>query len=249
MSVEGLVLAVRYLTIVPLPGGPPHQGGSALGRAASWFPVVGLGIGGVLVVTERVTAALFPTVLSALLTVTAWKLLTGGLHLDGLADSLDALVVVGVEQRLDVMRDSRIGAFGAIGLVLFLALEVAALAELGAVRWRALLVAPAVARAGPAVLARRFAPARPTGQGAQFFAGVPARAMPVGVGIAVLAGGTLLGWAGLLAVVVALLAALGLASFLARRFGGITGDVLGAAVEVAELGVLLTVSAWTHAGR
>src|SRR5438128_11734377 len=138
----GLALAVRVLTIVPLPGRTAHDVDS-LGRAAVWFPVIGLGIGAVLVGAERVTAVLFPSLLAALLTVTAWKLLTGGLHLDGLADCLDGLAGRAVEHRLAIMRDSRIGAFGALGLILLLLLEIAAVTELPpGVRAQALLVVP-----------------------------------------------------------------------------------------------------------
>ena len=133
----GLLVAARYLTIVPLPGVVPGRADS-LGRAAVWFPAIGLGIGAVLFGAERVTAVLFPSLLAALLTVTAWKLLTGGLHLDGLADCLDGLAGHDAEHRLAIMRDSCIGAFGAIGLILFLLLEVVAVAELPS--------APAVAR-------------------------------------------------------------------------------------------------------
>jgi adenosylcobinamide-GDP ribazoletransferase len=67
--VTGLVVAARYLTIVPLPG-PAQPSPDALGRAAPWFPVIGLGLGAVLVVTERVTELLFPLLLAGLLTVT-----------------------------------------------------------------------------------------------------------------------------------------------------------------------------------
>src|SRR5437867_1561091 len=188
----GLVLAVRYLTIVPLPGRAAH-GVDALGRAAGWFPVVGLGLGLVLVGVERVASILFPSLLAALLTVTAWKVLTGGLHLDGLADCLDGLVGRDAEHRLSIMRDSRIGAFGAVGLILFLLLEIAAVAELPAgLRWRALLVVPALARATPPLLARCFRAAKVEGHGAAFRSGLRAGAAPVAL-IPALA----LVWAGL----------------------------------------------------
>lgn len=240
-------MAVRYLTIVPLPGRAPH-GGEAIGRAAPWFPAVGLGIGIALAVVERATSALFPSLLAALLTVTAWKLLTGGLHLDGLADCLDGLVGRDAAHRLAIMRDSRIGAFGAIGLILFLLLEVAAVAELPpAVRWRALLVIPAVARATPAVLARLFPAAKAEGHGAAFRAGAPLAAAPIALAVALVAAAAALGSAGLLAAAAALAGALALGWFMAGRLSGITGDVLGAAIEVAELAALLTVSAWAHA--
>jgi adenosylcobinamide-GDP ribazoletransferase len=202
----------------------------------------------VLVLTERVVGRLFPSLLAALLTVTVWKLLTGGLHLDGVADCLDGLTGRDPVQRLAIMRDSRIGAFGALGLIVLMLLEVAAVAELSpGSRWRTLLVVPVVGRAMPALLARLFARARPEGQGAIFAASVPRTAAPLALALAALAGLAALGPAGLVAVAVAGLAALALARFMAGRLGGITGDVHGAAIEVAELAVLLTVSAWTHA--
>lgn len=244
---SGLLAAARYLTIVPFPG-RGHAPLHALGRAAAWFPIVGLGLGVVLALVDRATGWLFPPLLAALLTVTIWKLLTGGLHLDGLADCLDGLVGRDPEHRLAIMRDSRIGAFGAIGLILFLMLEIVALAELSpAARGRVLLAAPVVARAAPALLARLFRPARTDGQGAAFHAGVGAAAVALGLAIALLVAAAALGWPGLAAGAAGLLAAVAVSAALARRLGGTTGDVLGAAVESAELAVLLTVVAWTSA--
>ena len=98
----GFVRAVRYLTIVPMPG-RPSAGPGEIGQAALWFPVVGLILGITLAGVDFVTARLFPGLLGALLTVTAWKLLTGGLHLDGLADCLDGLVGRDREHRLAIM--------------------------------------------------------------------------------------------------------------------------------------------------
>lgn len=240
----GLVRAARYLTIVPLPDRQAH---APPGGAVLWFPVVGFAIGILLFGTERLTSLIFPPLLSALLTVTVWKLVTGGLHLDGLADCLDGLVGRDPEQRLAIMNDSRIGAFGAIGLILFLMLEIAAVAELPPEpRWRALLVAPVVGRAMPAVLAVLFPPAKSTGQAASFRAGLRRQAVLVVLGLAVLPAGFLLGAGGIVALAVASVVTVGLAALLARRLRGVTGDVLGTGVEVAELAVLLTVSAWTH---
>jgi len=245
--VSGLLAAARYLTLVPFPG-RDHAPMEALGRSAVWFPIVGIGLGVVLALVDRLTSRLFPPLLAALLTVTVWKLVTGGLHLDGLADCLDGLVGRDPEHRLAIMRDSRIGAFGAMGLILFLMLEIVALAELApAVRGRALLAAPVIARATPAVLARLFRPARPDGQGAAFHAGVRASAVALGLAIALVAATLSLGWLGVATAAAGLLAAVALAAFVARRLGGITGDVLGACLEIAELAALLTVAAWTYA--
>ena len=244
---NGLVVAARYLTIVPLPG-RTHHGGAAVGVAAAWFPVVGLGLGLILVVVDRVTGVLFPALLASLLTVTAWKLITGGLHLDGLADCLDGLVGRDPEHRLAIMHDSRIGAFGAIGLILFLMIEIVALAELPeAVRWRAVLTAPMVARAVPPILARAFPGVRGDGQGAAFVAGVPRWAWLPALGFCGIGPAVVLGGAGIVAAGAGFGVAVVVARFVSGRVGGMTGDVFGATVECAELAFLLSVSAWAHA--
>jgi adenosylcobinamide-GDP ribazoletransferase len=245
--VSGLLVAARYLTIVPIRG-PAHAPLEALGRSAAWFPIVGIGLGLLLVLVDRVTGWLFSPLLAALLTVTVWKLVTGGVHLDGLADCLDGLVGRDAEHRLAIMRDSRIGAFGTIGLILFLMLEIVALAELvPPIRGSALFAAPAIARATPAVLAALFRPARADGQGAAFHAGVRPSAIAIGLAAAVAAASFALGGLGVATLAAALVAAVAVAAFVAGRLGGVTGDVLGAAVEISELAVLLTVSAWTYA--
>ena len=243
----GLVLAARYLTILPLPGrrhAPPDR----LGQAAVWFPVVGAALGLLLVVADRLTAYWFPPLLGALITVTLWKLLTGGLHLDGLADCLDGLAGRDREHRLAIMRDSRIGSFGAMGLILFLMLELVAVAELRpTARWHVLLVAPAIARAAPPLLARLLPAARGEGQGAVFIAGVGTLSAVLAPVLAALMALAALGVAGLVATVAGLGAAVATARFVAGRLGGVTGDVLGASVEVAELATLLAVIAWAGA--
>jgi adenosylcobinamide-GDP ribazoletransferase len=247
--VSGLARAARYLTIVPLRRGD-LDGVDELGRAAGWFPLVGLGIGIALAAVDAVTMKLFPSFPASVLVVTAWKVVSGGLHLDGLADCLDGLAGRDPEHRLAVMRDSRIGTFGAVGLILFLSLEIAALAGLrSGARARTLVVAPAIGRAAPALLARWFPAARPDGQGAAFIAGVNRRSASIAVIVAAVIAILALGGLGIIAVVAASVVTLALGRFFARRLGGLTGDVLGAAVEVTELVVLLTVSAWAHGRR
>ncbi len=246
---SGLVAAARYLTIVPFPARVPADAG-ALGRSAGWFPVVGLALGGALATVDRGLAWLFPPILAALLTVTAWKLLTGGLHLDGLADCLDGLMGRDPEHRLSIMRDSRIGVFGAVGLILVLLLELMSVAELPiGSRARALLVAPAVGRAMPPLLAAIFRPALPGGQGAAFARAVrPASAWIAGL-IALAVSVLALGIPGFVVFALAAATAVAIGSFLSNRLGGLTGDGFGASVEIAELAVLLALVAWAHAGR
>jgi adenosylcobinamide-GDP ribazoletransferase len=247
--VTGLVAAARYLTIVPIPGAGPGRA-NAFGGAAVWFPVVGLGLGVVLVGVDRITGLVFPSLLAALLTVTAWKLVTGGLHLDGLADSLDGLAGGDPAHRLAIMRDSRIGAFGAMGLILVLLLEIVAVSELPpGLRGRTLLVVPVIARATPPLLARLFPPARSEGSGAAFSASVKWWAAPVALVIALAVTLAALHGLGALVFVLSIACAVAVAWFIVTRVSGITGDVLGAAIEVGELTGLLTVSAWSHLAR
>ncbi len=244
-----LILAVRFLTVVPVPG-RESQGVSALGRAAWWFPVVGLFLGVSLAGVLLALHTLFPPLVAVVLLVAVWKVVTGGIHLDGLADSLDGLAGRDPARRLAIMRDSRIGVFGAIGLILCLLLVVAALADLsGSVRVRLLVLAPMVGRVAPLLVGGWLRPATPgQGLGAAFAAGLSRWAGPLS-GLAGLAlGGALLGpWGAVIAGVAWILAILW-AGLAARRLGGLTGDVLGAVVELAELGALLAGAALVRRG-
>src|SRR5262249_44716881 len=113
-------------------------------------------------------------------------------------------------------------------------------------RWRVLVVAPTVARALPVVLARLFPPARSEGHGATFQAGVRPAAVPLALAVALGVALVGVGGVGGVGLRAGAAVAVGLARFLSGRLGGITGDVLGATVEVSELTVLLVVAAWTH---
>lgn len=236
-----LVNAARYLTIVPIPGAKTAHEGP--GAAAAWFPVVGLAIGAGLAIVDQVTSALFAPLLAASLTVTAWKLVTGGLHLDGLADCFDGLVGRDPAHRLAIMHDSRIGAFGAIGLVLFLLLEIAAVSGVDPrVRGHALILAPVVGRAMPPVVARVF-PAAGPGHGASFRAELGRVAPVVAVVLALVVAVPTMGARGVLALALAAAVALALGLFMSRRLGGVSGDVHGAVIELSEVVVLLTAAA------
>lgn len=246
-GLRGLPTAVRFLTILPFPG-MGLEGSDALGRSAGWFPVVGLALGGVLWVGDRLLSLLFPPVLATLLVLATWKLLTGGIHLDGLADSLDGMGGRDPAARLAIMRDSRVGVFGALGLVLALLLGLAALAELpNPLRARALLLAPAVGRLAPLLLSRTSSPATPgRGSGAAFILSVRTGALAGGAGVVAAAGAAVLWPWGLVAAAAGTAAAWTLVRLLSRRLGGLTGDSLGAGVELGELGALLAFASLQH---
>lgn len=244
-----LILAIRFLTIVPVPG-REAEGPGALGRAAWWFPVVGLALGAVLALADTGLTRLFPPLVSTALVLALWKVLTGGIHLDGLADCLDGLAGRDPQQRVAIMRDTRLGVFGAVGLVLLLLLAFAALAETpAALRWRVLFLAPAAGRLAPLWTAARFRPATPDrGLGANFLQGVSALAGWIHLVWVLGLAATLLRGSGALVVIPALLLVECWCRLLAARFGGLTGDGLGSVVELTELLVLLAAAAFVHAG-
>lgn len=245
-AVAALHLAASFLTRVPLP--PPEFAEGGLAPAMAAFPLVGAAIGGVAGLVWLSADRLLPPLPAAVLAVLAGVVLTGALHEDGLADFADGLGARGGRQRrLEVMRDSRTGAFGALALGFSVLLRAVCLAAApsGLAGLGALVAAAALARAAMPAAMQVMGPARPDGLGAS--AGVPdasvaAAAAAVGL-VAAIAG---LGFAGALAAVVAGLAAAAVVVVLARRaLGGFTGDVLGAVAQAVEMAVLLAAaSGW-----
>lgn len=238
--VQELALAVGFLTVLPAPQVPYQPG--ALGRAGRWFPAVGLLLGAILMGSHWLLSHLFPPLVTAGLTVTLWAGLTGGLHLDGVADCCDGLLAATTrERRLEIMRDPRTGAFAVVGLVLLLLLKVTALAALPTAT-APLLLAPTWARWLLLWVARQPL-ARPSGLGADFAAGLSSRSQ----GWALIAPLLVLLSAPTLQTLGAVAAAVGMTWFIIRiahkRLGGVTGDVYGLVVELSELSIVLICSA------
>jgi adenosylcobinamide-GDP ribazoletransferase len=234
-------LAVAFLTIAPV-----RASHGSLNRAAAWFALVGAVVGALAGGMRAMTEPLFGATLATVLAIGVLVVLTGGLHQDGLADMADGLGVRGDrERRLAAMRDPAVGAFGALALLGWGLLLVAALAPLSASEAvLALVVAGAVGRWTALVHAWGGPPARGEGLGAAF---VPtpatlAFATVTAIGVAWLACGALLG----ILAVAAGLAAAAVSTVLGRRvLGGRTGDTLGATVVLAEVAVcMVLMSSW-----
>ncbi len=202
--------------------------------------VVGAAVGALAGAVAYVTAPLGETV-AAILAVAALVVVTGALHADGLADCADGLGVRGDRaRRLEVMRDSAIGTFGTLALVLWAMLLVAALAGLDRGEMlRALVVAAALGRWAALVHAAITTPARTDGLGAAFAPGYVALAIA-----SLTATACALALAGVVNGVVVLVVAAAIAVLVAGwarvGLGGRTGDTLGATVALAEVGVLAT---------
>jgi adenosylcobinamide-GDP ribazoletransferase len=243
----GLRLAMTLLTAIPLNarrGSTRAPSRRAAGWAMVWAPAVGLLLGaaaaGVLELAAR--AGHTGPLLAAVLAVAALAMLTRGLHLDGLADLADGLGSGQPASRaLEIMKRSDIGPFGVVTLVLTLGVQVAALAEAQALGRgvTAVVCAAAAGRLALTWACRRGVPAaRPAGLGA-LVAGTVHPVIPVVLSVAGLAAAYAFGMIFCIAVAAGLAASLALAALAVRRLGGITGDVLGALVEVTTAVSLL----------
>lgn len=240
---RALAVAFAFLTRVPIALGATDP--RDLGRAVAWFPAVGAALGAVLVSAHHILDGALATTVVALALVALHAVLSGGLHLDGVADVFDALGG-GRGQRermLQILRDPRIGAHGAVALVLLLVGKILAIAELldRGVTWP-LYAAPVAARWAVVPLVVAFPSARSDGLGNAFHV---SSGLPQLVGATALAA-LAIGWLGTPAIAPALcslLAALGLGLWLHRHLGGLTGDGHGAAIELAELAFFLIAGA------
>lgn len=213
--------------------------------AAAWFPLIGLGIGALLLGLDRGLDRLLPVAPASALLVAALALLSGGLHLDGVADTADGLAVQGDRAtRLGVMSEGNTGAAGVMALALVLLVQWSALASLEApLRTPALLLAPALGRWAVTPVAAVFRPARPRGIGHALQQGIWPVAAPLSTVLAAGAPVALFGPPGLVLVLVAGVAALTVAGAAARMLDGVTGDTFGASIEVAQAAVLLAIVA------
>lgn len=232
------LIAGRFLTRLPLPD-PGPVSGPDFGRCAVLFPLVGLVLGSMVWgLSELLTAAGIPDLgMAAALVLVAWVGLTGGLHLDGLADTADAWIGgLGNRNRtLEIMRDPGSGPFGVLALILVLLCKWTALSALMTAGVPASLIwIPALARAQLLILILTTPSARPEGLGAEVRAHVPPIPAWLWVVVTLAASAPFLGaqWFGLV-MAAAVLFLLWRRSMMAR-LGGFSGDTAGALVELSE---------------
>jgi adenosylcobinamide-GDP ribazoletransferase len=233
-----LRIAFGLMTTLPVKLPNDWSAGDS-GRASVWYPFVGLIIGALTWLSWKGAAFVFPPLVAGVTTLIVWVALTGGLHLDGLADCCDGLFAsVSPERRVEIMKDPHIGAFGVIGLILVLFLKAAALASLTPVSSPGILLAASLARW--CILPAGLMPlARPSGMGADFASGFRRSSILWGALIPV-ALMVMLGPPGVLSALTGAGTA-ALILWLAKlRIGGVTGDVFGMIVEIVETTVLLT---------
>ncbi len=238
---NALLLALAFLTILPVRFGSKTTDAD-LAASRFFYPFIGGFLGLMLAGTSwgLSQASLSPQV-AAFVILALWVILSGGLHLDGLADTFDGLFLWGdAGRRLEVLRDPHVGSYGVTALVLVLLGKLAALETLAETdRSLALLGASIVARCLVLTSAGVSTYARPSGTGRILIDATRPIEAALATGLALAVGAALAGWVGLLASLGALGVAAGLTIVAQRRLGGITGDILGALVELSELAYLL----------
>jgi adenosylcobinamide-GDP ribazoletransferase len=243
-ALDNLTGALQFLTILPL--GPAVRF-DARGMMP-FFPVAGIVIGAMVSAFDALAGLVLPLPVVAVLDVGLLALISGALHLDGLADTADGLLGHHDRPRaLEIMKDSRVGAMGLVAVALVLILKTAALGTLGPRRALALILVPALARSAMLVAIGTLPYARPEGGTGSAFFDTGARArdyawilLPLGLSV-------FLGWRALVLGVAFGAGTALMLGYYRRRLGGVTGDLLGALAEGVE--TLLWVALAAGVGR
>jgi adenosylcobinamide-GDP ribazoletransferase len=236
-----LLAALQFLTILPV---KRNFTSAQMGRATAYFPVVGLIIGAILLGLHYLLDFLLPGGIVNALLLAVLVVLSGGLHLDGLADTIDGLAGHRTpERRLEIMRDSHIGGMGAVGLFLFLIIEYIALNSIPG-KWIpfTLLLAPSVSRWAMVDAIFTYPYARPEGLGKAFKQEVSWIELLIASLVTLALAGILFQIAGLVILATVFIIINGAALYFKRQLGGLTGDTYGAINEIALITVLLTVN-------
>jgi adenosylcobinamide-GDP ribazoletransferase len=239
MIFRPFAVALTFLTRAPIAVREVRE--VELGQSLAWFPAVGLLLGAVLAATTELGRGHLSPPLLALALVTLLAMVTGGLHLDGLADVVDGLSGGrgNRERTLEIMRDSRIGSHGAAAIAIALLAKTIVLVDVqqAGMTW-ALVLFPVAARWVACALVISFPYARKEGLGRAFNGNARSSYLVV----ATIMTAVLVAFVGTRAVaptLAALFAGLTLAFWMQRRLGGLTGDCYGAAIELAEIAFLV----------
>ena len=243
MTLRPLFIAVQFLTRLPVPTLRDIDARD-IGYSLLYYPLVGLIIGAVLAALQWSLTGASVTLAAALLLV-IWILITGGLHLDGLADSADAWAggLGNRERTLAIMKDPCCGPMGVVALVAVLIVKFAALTTLvTASDWIALLVVPVIARTALPALFATTPYVRANGLGAPIAENLPRHGAIAVVGLVSIAIPLVAGLHGLWMVLSGAVVFTALRRAMNARIGGMTGDTAGALVELLETSALAVAS-------
>jgi len=233
---------LKFLTTIPLPWGR-EASPEELGRSTIYFPVVGVIIGLILVGLDWLLGLFFPSPLVNVLLVVSLVIISGALHLDGLADTGDGIAGHKTpEERWAVMHDSRTGAFGIISVCCLLLVKYVSLNSMPETLLMATLVLmPMVSRWAMVYAIFAYPYAKPSGLGRPFKQGVSWQRFVVATIITLVMAIALAQLMGMAIMIGIWIITMAMAAYLKRKFSGLTGDTYGAINEVAEVCVLILV--------
>jgi adenosylcobinamide-GDP ribazoletransferase len=241
---KDMALALQFMTRVPIRF--VGLDSARLSRASIWFPAAGLLVGALSAWAYALVSPHLGRPLAALAAVLVTVMITGGLHDDGLADCADAFGGGWArEDRLRILKDSRIGTFGALALILSVGSRILLLAAMPAgVVFKYIISAHVLARCAPLPLSAVLKPARgPEGQGGRMAGATSWLTVALGTVMAVAVAALFLraaAWQPILGVAILTLAS---GAYYRRQLGGITGDCMGATIQISEIAVYLC-GAW-----
>ena len=234
----GFWIAIAFLTIIPMPfKKEPKE--REIASSLVFFPIVALLIGLLLFLANWGLGEVFSPVVTAAFTLLVWILISGAMHLDGLADSCDGLAGNTAEKRLEIMKDSHTGAFGVVGISLLLLVKFAAIVSLSGWEWEALVLAPVFGTWAMVLAITVFPYARKNGVGQAFKQGATIFKLLIATIITLAAAALLAGWWGVVIMAITCLVTVLVGVFFKSRLGGLTGDTYGAIKEVSEAIVLI----------
>ncbi|NLA74040.1 MAG: adenosylcobinamide-GDP ribazoletransferase [Deltaproteobacteria bacterium] len=239
---NGLMTAIRTLTVIPVPG----KGGNDFSSDLPWFPVAGLLIGAGLYVVTFLWAALLSEkwTWGCAVIVTVLEIwLTRGLHMDGLADWADSLGGFSRERRLAIMKDSSLGAFGVMALVLIIIIKLVVFERIiASAIFMYFIIIPVISRSMLVELQTTMPYARgEQGMAVVFIKNAANRHRIISHGVS-LAACLCFGVTGVALFILALAVTLFLKGMFRRQFNGVTGDLLGASNEIIEAVLLMSVA-------
>lgn len=233
---DGILLAIQFLTRIPVKKVIEYNNKN-LRIAISAFPLIGLIIGLISGLLFRILVV-YDDQVAAGVCILAMVILSGGLHLDGLSDTLDGFLSGREKERtMEIMKDSRLGTFGALGLILVILLKFVFLSVLGIDGWIGIPVAMAGGRLSAAWMIWRFPPARKEGLGSMFKGSQPDRSIILTSLLFLILIGSL-GLPGMIALTAAVISGQLVGKWSMKKINGLTGDVYGAGIELSELVVL-----------
>jgi adenosylcobinamide-GDP ribazoletransferase len=236
----GFWAALQLLTIFPTP--LQHKVTTATsGQSLPYFPLVGLILGAILLSLYYSLSLILPIAVVAALLIIALVILTGAHHIDGFIDTCDGVFTSKPKkERLAIMSDTRVGAFGIVGIILLLLLKYASLFSLSMIG-PALLLMPTLSRWTMVSIIFTFPYAKKSGMGLSFKLGATWQRLAVATAIALVMVVVLLKWWGLVLMAILWLIAFGISSYFNSRLSGLTGDNYGAINELSEVIVLLLI--------